>query len=358
MSAPEILSFRLTGAVEVRISTRVRSCRGLTKAWVIAVGVLGLSFLMGGTSGIHSAWAAEPSSDVTNEAQTPAETVGPEPSADGGDEEAAAAPEGPRQGPRFLPPRLRPTVLTAEEHAEAERLKKLAAKYGTDPTAIIGRVQLSAQYQNLQNDAHARDGTFRVDLPIRGNWLFRVDTPFLKWVDPNRTGATTAQGLSDLSALLGWRAYNTPEYAFFIGVLSSFPTADQPTLGLGKYTVGPLLATARFLPRWESFLFGVFQHQVSVGGDPARADVEVTRASVQVNTIWADRWWTILQSVWQINWERNAKSSMTLEFEVGRNLIGRLGAFLRPGVGIWGRDLIGAYDWNIEVGVRYMFGSL
>lgn len=31
--------------------------------------------------------------------------------------------------------------------------------------------------------------------------------------------------------------------------------------------------------------------------------------------------------------------------------------FVRPGVGIWGRDLLGAYDWNIEGGIRYMFPS-
>lgn len=248
--------------------------------------------------------------------------------------------------------------MTPEEQAEAERLKKLAAKYGTDPTAIVGRVQLTTQYANLPHGAQARDSTLRVDLPLRSNWLFRVDVPFLKWTDPNRSGDGTKQGLSDMSAALGWRAYNTPEYAFFIGVISTFPTADENTLGLGKYTVGPLIATARFLPRWESFLFGVFQHQVSVGGDPARSDFEVTRAAMQINTIWPDRWWTILQGVWQVNWERHAKSSMTLEFEVGRNLIGRLGAFVRPGVGIWGRDLIGAYDWNVEIGVRYMFGSL
>lgn len=355
-----MLPYRLVGDMEVMISSEVRSCRGLRKreAWIIVCGVMGLLCMMGGTRGIHSAWADEPSPGATIEDQTPAQAVGQEPITSEGNAEGAAAPDGPRTEPRFLPPRLRPKVLTPEEQAEAERLKKLAAKYGTDPTAIVGRVQLTAQYMNLPHGAHARDGTLRVDLPFRGNWLFRVDVPFLKWNDPNRSGVSTAQGLSDISAFAGWRAYNTPEYALFIGVVSSFPTADENTLGLGKYTVGPLIATARFLPRWESFLFGVFQHQVSVGGDPARADFEVTRATVQINTIWPDRWWTILQGVWQINWERNAKSSMTLEFEVGRNLIGRLGGFVRPGVGIWGRDLLGAYDWNIEAGVRYMFGSL
>jgi hypothetical protein len=279
------------------------------------------------------------------------------PGASGAEAPPPAPPQGPTQEPRFLPPRLRPKVLTPEEQEEAERLKQLAAKYGTDPTAIVGRVQLSGQYANLPQGAEARDGTIRVDLPFRKDVLLRVDTPFLRSVHPNRPGTTSTQGLSDLSALLGWRAYNTPEYAFLIGALSTFPTAEERTLGLGKYTTGPLIATARFLPRWESFLFGVFQHQFSVGGDPARADVSITRAAAQINTFWAQHWWTIAQAVWQINWERSAKSSMTMELEVGRNLVGRFGFYVRPGVGIWGRDLLGAYDWNIETGVRYVFPS-
>ena len=338
--------------VQINRSLRKKGTR------LVALGVVGLLCVIGGTRSFDSAWAGKSSVSLTSEESRPSDPDMEEQGAEGVNSEGEAKPEGPRQEPRFLPPRLRPRVLTPEEQAEAERLKQLAAKYGTDPTAIVGRVQLTTQYANLPHGAQARDSTLRVDLPFRGNWLFRVDVPFLKWSDPNRPGSTSAQGLSDLAVAAGWRAYNTPEYAFFIGVISTFPTADENTLGLGKYTVGPLIATARFLPRWESFLFGVFQHQVSVGGDPARSDFEVTRATVQINTIWPERWWTILQGVWQVNWERNAKSSMTLELEVGRNLIGRLGAFVRPGVGIWGRDLIGAYDWNIEVGVRYMFGSL
>jgi hypothetical protein len=48
---------------------------------------------------------------------------------------------------------------------------------------------------------------------------------------------------------------------------------------------------------------------------------------------------------------------MTVELELGRNVVGRLGVFVRPGVGIWGQDLPGAYTWNINGGVRYMFRS-
>lgn len=263
----------------------------------------------------------------------------------------------PPSEPRFLPPRLRPKVLTPEQREEAERFKKLAARFGTDPTAIVGRVQLASAYAELPQGGKSVSTVARVDLPFRGNWLLRLDFPFERWSDPNRSGTTSERGLGDLALTAGWRAYNTPEYAFFLGASSTFPTAAENTLGSGKYTVGPFIATARFLPRWESFLFGLFQHQASVGGDPVRRDVELTKASVQINTIWAERWWTIVQGQWQIDWERSAKSSMTLEFEGGMNLGGRWGIFMRPGVGVWGRDLAGAYEWNIEIGIRRMFGS-
>jgi hypothetical protein len=85
--------------------------------------------------------------------------------------------------------------------------------------------------------------------------------------------------------------------------------------------------------------------------------VNRSRAIGQINSFWAERWWTIAQAVWQVDWERNAKSSMTLELEVGRSVVGRWGVFARPGVGIWGQEVPGAYDWNVEVGIRYMFPS-
>jgi hypothetical protein len=267
-----------------------------------------------------------------------------------------AKPEGAPREPRYLPPILRPK-LTPEELEEAGRLRKLAAKYGTDPTAIVGRVQLSSQYLDLPHGAQLETTIARVDVPFRGNWLLRVDTPVHTWFDPNRPGLSNAQGMGDVSAVLGWRAYNTPEYAFLIGVLSSFPTASDNMLGTGKYNVGPIAATGRFLPQWDSFLFGVFQHLVSAGGDPNRANISQSTASINVNTIWVEKWWSTVQGVWRVDWEKKTKSSMALEFELGRNIVGRWGVYLRPGVGVWGNNVPGAYDWNVEIGTRYMFKS-
>ena len=312
-------------------------------------GVLSMAL---GTGSLDLAWAQEPSTGrQESESALPAEQDQDMPAE--GKPEPGTQPE----KPRILPPRLRPKVLTTEEHAEAERLKQLGAMFGTDPTAIVGRVQLSSQYVALSNDARLSDSTLRVDLPYRNNWLLRVDLPFLRWIDPNRMGTTSAEGMSDLAAVAAWRAYNTPEYAVLIGVISTFPTGSDNTLSTGKYNVGPILATARFLPRWQSFLFGVFQHLTSVGGDPARKDIEQTQATLQVNTIWNQRTWTTVQGVLRIDWERHARSGMTLEFEAGRNVIGRWGVYGRPGVGLWGRDVGGGYLWNFEVGIRYIFPS-
>jgi hypothetical protein len=278
--------------------------------------------------------------DETREAETEPDTPGSE--------------DQPR---RRIFKRVGPQPMTAEEREEAERLRKIAARYGTDPTAIVGRLQLTSQYLDLPHGAQATASTVRVDLPFRGDYLLRMDMPFLRTTDPNSPGVPSHSGASDLAVTAGWRVYNTPEYALLIGALSTFPTAAHDALGFGKYTVGPAVATARFLPRLDSFLIGLLSYQTSVGGDPSRKDVSFFSVTAQVNSFWAERWWTVLQSIWQVDFERSGKSSMTMEFEVGRSLVGRFGAYVRPGVGIWGRDVTGAYQWNIEVGIRYMFAS-
>src|SRR5262245_6623503 len=228
-------------------STQPEHCR--RDAWRRCANLVLASVLYGwlGMGNLHVVLAQEPS-------RAPQESESGEP-----DSTSEPKREGSPHGPRFLPPVLRPD-LTAEEQEEAERLRKLAAKYGTDPTAIVGRLQLSSQYSNLPHGARLSESVARVDLPFRGNWLLRIDTPFHRWRDSNRPGIDSAQGLGNLTAILGWRAYNTPEYAFLIGAVSTFPTASENTLGSGKYTVGSFIPTGRFLLRWQSSLLGVHQY--------------------------------------------------------------------------------------------------
>ena len=106
--------------------------------------------------------------------------------------------------------RIGPQPMTPEQREEAERLRKVAAKYGTDPTAIVGRIQLTSQYLDLAHGANATVSTVRVDLPFRNDFLLRMDMPFLRTNDPNNPGMSGHRGVSDLSVTAGWRAYNTP----------------------------------------------------------------------------------------------------------------------------------------------------
>ena len=97
------------------------------------------------------------------------------------------------------------------------------------------------------------------------------------------------------------------------------------------YTLGPRGGVAVPMPWLRSLFLPLVQDFNSIGGDPSRNDIHFTQGQSIVNTIWADRWWTTAQGAWQVNWEQKAKSSMTLEFEFGRNVVGSWGMYLRPG---------------------------
>lgn len=156
----------------------------------------------------------------------------------------------------------------------------------------------------------------------------------------------------------GGRVYSVPGDTIFVGVDFTFPTATD-NLGSGKYTMGPGVATAHVFPAWGSIVFALLQHQFSVGGDPSRNDISSSRLQCWFNTIWTDHWWTQLEGNVQMNWEQKEKTSMTLELEGGYRFANNWGIWVRPGVGLWGRSLpgayAGAYDWDFEVGIRRMF---
>ena len=243
--------------------------------------------------------------------------------------------------------------LTLEEQEEAKRLSAIAARMGTDPTAIIGRVQTLFRYDALEGGSRASNVIGRIDVPYHHNFLLRADLPYV-WSNPNQPGTDNHNGVSDLLVRAGGRVYSVPGDAIFAGMDFTFPTAAD-NLGSGKYTLGPGVATAHVFPAWQSIFYILLQHQFSVGGDPSRNDISASKIQTWFNTIWADHWWTQVEAVVQVNWEQKEKTSMTLEFEGGYRFANHWAVWVRPGVGLWGQSLPGAYDWNIEVGIRRMF---
>jgi hypothetical protein len=248
---------------------------------------------------------------------------------------------------------VEPLLHAPKEQEEATRLSTIAARMGEDPTAIIGRTETLYRYDALEGGKRTNNLVARLDVPYHGNFIFRADLPYV-WSNPNQPGTSNQNGVSDLFVRTGGRVYTDPVNALFVGMDFTFPTADNQ-LGSGKYTVGPGVATAHVIPAWGSLFYTLLQHQVSVGGDPSRQAVSLSRVQGWFNTIWTDQWWTRLEVITQVDWERKATNSMTLEFEGGYRFVKDWGVWARPGVGLWGRNIPGAYEWNIEVGIRRMF---
>lgn len=243
--------------------------------------------------------------------------------------------------------------LTPEQQEEAKRLSAIAARMGTDPTAIVGRVETLFRHNALEGGSRASNVVGRVDVPYHKNVVLRADLPYV-WSNPNQPGTSKQDGLGDLLVRAGGRVYSDPADTIFVGMDFTFPTADDK-LGTGKYTVGPGVATAHVFPAWDSIIFGLLQQQFSVGGDPSRNNVSTSLLQCWFNTIWTDHWWTQIEAVAQVNWERKATTSMTFEFEGGYRFTKDWGVWLRPGIGLWGRNLPGAYDWDFAIGIRRMF---
>src|SRR5437867_2808989 len=161
--------------------------RATVLAWLlVALSLLPVSF--------PAAFGQEPPSEK------PA-TGKPETAATAEPEEPAAAPDEETRKRRLLK-RLGPQQLTPEEQEEAERLSKIAAAQGTDPTAVVGRFQTLYQYTALTGGSRANTIVERVDLALRNNWLLRVDvTEF--WTDPNLPRTSNQSGVGDLFVRTG-----------------------------------------------------------------------------------------------------------------------------------------------------------
>lgn len=321
-----------------------------TGAWLIWL------FLL---SSFHPSFAQVPASSSHEREQTVSQEQSEDPVSQGEDpaldtDDTMPGPEDEKAGQsRPVVRRFGAKPLTPEQQEEAKRLSAIAARMGTDPTAIVGRVETFFRYDALEGGGRNSNLVGRIDVPYHKNFVIRADLPYV-WSHPDQPGTNSQNGLSDLFVRAGGRVYSDPGDTIFVGMDFTFPTAEDK-LGTGKYTVGPGLATAHVFPAWDSIIFGLLQHQFSVGGDPSRNDISASRLQAWFNTIWTDHWWTQLEAVGQVDWERKGKTSMALEFEGGYRFKKDWGVWFRPGVGLWGRDLPGAYDWIIEVGIRRMF---
>ncbi len=247
---------------------------------------------------------------------------------------------------------------TPEEHErleeERKRISAAAKTFGTDPTAINGYYQLEYGHNTFTNNLRVDSATAEARLPITPNFIMRVTMPYV-FADLDQSRGFTTNGASDLLVRTGGRVYATPDVALFVGTDVFFPTGSNDRLSTGKYTLGPAAAVAVPLPRARSLFITFLQDFDSVGGDPSRRDIHFMRVSSAVNTIWSERWWTTASMEWDMDWNRNRKTTMNLLGEVGHRFDKHWNLFVSSGAGVMGRESFLGLDWTVQAGVRWVF---
>ena len=163
-------------------------------------------------------------------------------------------------------------------------------------------------------------------------------------------------GQGDLLARLAWRSIQREGFALIVGTEVIFDTADDRSLGFGKTLVAPLMYAAIDLPGHDSVFFPNIQHYFSVAGAGHRDDVSYTTVKPNLLTRWPNKVYTFLEPQFTIDWERDAKTGLTVELEIGKILNQNIAAWIRPGIGALNKgELPFVYLWNLEVGMRYIF---
>ena len=244
-----------------------------------------------------------------------------------------------------------PLPLLAQTQPAAPTATEAALK---KPTDFRSRVEIRNEYQDLEGDGYRNLIIPRFEYAVTPAVLLRLETPYVTY-DPG-AGGERVSGQGDLLARVAWRATQRDGFALILATEAIFDTADDPRLGQGKTIVAPLVYAAIDLPRYDSVFFPNIQHYFSVAGDSTRGDVSFTTLKPNLLTRWPNKVYTFLEPQFTIDWERDAKVGLTVELEVGKILSRNIAAWIRPGIGVINRnELPQVYNWNLEVGMRYIF---
>ena len=222
------------------------------------------------------------------------------------------------------------------------------------PTDFRSRVEIRNEYQDLEGDGYRNIVVPRLEYAVSPALALRLETPYVIY-DPG-AGAERVSGQGDLLARGAWRAIQRDGFALIVAADVIFDTADDERLGFGKTVIAPHIYAAIDLPKYDSVFFPNIQHYFSVAGNDNRGDVSFTTLKPNLLTRWPNKIYTFLEPQFTIDWEHNAKVGLTVELEVGKILSKNIAAWARPGIGAINKnEMPQVYEWNLEVGMRYIF---
>ncbi|MBL8532986.1 MAG: hypothetical protein JNL33_03935 [Betaproteobacteria bacterium] len=223
-----------------------------------------------------------------------------------------------------------------------------------DPTDFRTRFETRVEHQETQDGGHRDLLVPRLDYAVSKAFSLRIETPVLRY-DPDTRAASTQRGFGDLLVRGAWRVVRTPGLAVVAGSEFIFDTATEPAIGYGKHVAAPFVFAAWDVPSWQSTIFPGIQHYESVGGQAGRAHVSYTQVRLFILTRWPNRFYTGIENQFTIDYERGSRVGYTIETELGRFLDRHWAVWIRPGFALLGDRIPYVYNWNMELGLRYLF---
>ncbi len=217
-------------------------------------------------------------------------------------------------------------------------------KTGTNPLNIQTTVSVLNDFQSQPDGLYANRTRYQYMMPLdRRRMSARLDAPF---VVSNITGRTEA-ALGDLGARWQWIPWIAGSRGVIVGLDTTWNTATNAALGSGRHTVAPFVQ-AVFHQFTTAIVVASYEQRLSAGGDAGRSDVSVGTATFYVAWLPSSNVWLIIEPKLIADYELDNKSGR-IDVAAGRLLLGGVGTYVRPGIGI-GQRAAKPFDWKLEVG--------
>ena len=257
---------------------------------------------------------------------------------------------------RFLPAGARSAcsallyfLLPSLALADASLVKRL------DPTDFRTRVEIRDRIVGPQFGGLRNVLIPRIDYAFSKTFSLRVELPVATW-DPYSPRFDAQTGMGDVSVRAALRLLRTQHLALVSGVEAILDTSSDALLGYGRNVIAPFAFLSIQAPTLRTTFFPGLQHFRSVDdGDFLHREVNYTQAKFFALTQWPERFYTGTEAVFIVDHVRNNRVGATFDIEGGRFLSKHVAAWVRPGVGVAGDDLLQIQNWSVEVGLRYLF---
>lgn len=161
-------------------------------------------------------------------------------------------------------------------------------------------------------------------------------------------GGEPTFGVSDILTSFFFSPSNSGSFTWGAGPVISFPSTSEPTLGSGKWSMGPTVVALKQTGPWT---YGALVNQVwSVAGDADRADVSQMFLQPFVAYTTKSLWTVTLQSESTANWEA-ASDKWTVPINLLFAKLSSFGPFpasYQFGGGVFVARPDGAPSWKIR----------